>query len=172
LTVGTEVELFVSANFNLFCLAARDIDTMRLADFIVANIEAILMEWEHFARSLAPGSAMDVIALRDHAEAILLVTARDMTSAQSLQQQSDKSKGKGGGGEESDRLNHASEEHAVDRLGSGFDLIEVVSEYRALRASVLHLWRKSRPGADERDLEDLTRFNESIDQSLAEAVRS
>jgi signal transduction histidine kinase len=41
-----------------------------------------------------------------------------------------------------------------------------------LRASVLQLWSKSREGADERDLDDLTRFNESIDQSLAEAVRS
>jgi signal transduction histidine kinase len=143
-----------------------------LADFIVANMEAILAEWEHFARSLAPGSAMDVIALRDHAEAILRSTARDMASAQNLQQQADKSKGKGGGGDESGRLDHASEEHAIGRLGSGFDLIEVVSEYRALRASVLHLWRENHDGADERDLEDLTRFNESIDQSLAEAVRS
>jgi hypothetical protein len=145
---------------------------MRLADFIVDNIEAILTEWEDFARSLAPGSTMDVIALRDHAEAILRVTARDMISAQNLQQQADKSKGKGGGGDESDPLDHASEQHAIGRLGSGFNLIEVVSEYRALRASVLQLWRKRRQRADDHDLQDLTRFNESIDQSLAEAVRS
>lgn len=44
---------------------------MRLADFIDDNIEAILAEWENFARGLAPGSVMDVIGLRDHAEAIL-----------------------------------------------------------------------------------------------------
>ena len=144
---------------------------MRLADFIVANMEAILAEWENFARGIA-GSAMSVVALRDHAAAILRVTARDMISAQTSQQQADKSKGDGGGGAESDRLDRASEEHALDRLGSGFNLIEVVSEYRALRASVLHLWRKSVTNADERDLQDLTRFNESMDQSLAEAVRS
>lgn len=145
---------------------------MRLADFIVSNIEPILVEWESFARSLAPGSVMDVAALRDHAEAILRVTARDMMTAQSALQQSEKSKGQGGGGAESDRLDHASEAHAIGRLGSGFDLLEVVSEYRALRASVLHLWRKEAHRADEQDLEDLTRFNESIDQSLTEAVRS
>lgn len=145
---------------------------MRLADFIVANTEPILTEWETFARSLTPGAGMDVVALRDHAEAILRATARDMGSAQTERQQSDKSKGKGGGGEFSDRLDRASEEHAIGRLRSGFNLIEVVSEYRALRASVLHLWRNAVQAADERDLDDLVRFNESIDQSLAEAVRS
>jgi len=51
-------------------------------------------------------------------------------------------------------------------------LVEVVSEYRALRASVLQLWRDSAPEAHERDVDDLTRFNESIDQSLAKAVSS
>lgn len=144
---------------------------MRLADFILANVEPILLEWERFARSLAPGSEMSVLALRDHAEDLLRVTARDMTSAQTLQQQSDKSKGRGGGGTESDRLNGASADHALDRLGAGFNLNEVISEYRALRASVLRLWRETVQGADEQDLEDLTRFNESLDQSLAEAVR-
>lgn len=145
---------------------------MRLGDFILANVDAILEDWEEFARSLAPGSAMGVIALRDHAEDILRVTARDMVSPQTVQQQASKSKGQGGGGTESARLDGASTEHAIDRLGSGFNLIEVVSEYRALRASVLRLWGERAHGADEQDLQDLTRFNESMDQSLAEAVRS
>src|ERR1043165_5729251 len=145
---------------------------MRLADFIQSNMEAILGEWEEFARNLAPGSAMSVIALRDHAESILRVTARDMLAPQTAKQQSDKSKGHGGGGEESEHLDSASQEHAIARLGEGFNLIEVVSEYRALRASVLRLWQAAVREADARDLEDLTRFNESIDQSLAEAVRS
>lgn len=145
---------------------------MRLADFIQSNMEAILGEWEEFARNLAPGSAMSVIALRDHAESILRVTARDMLAPQTAKQQSDKSKGQGGGGAESEHLDSASQEHAIARLGEGFNLIEVVSEYRALRASVLRLWQAAVHEADARDLEDLTRFNESIDQSLAEAVRS
>lgn len=145
---------------------------MRLGDFILANVEPILAEWEQFARGLAPGSAMEVIALRDHAEDILRVTARDMVSSQSAVEQAEKSKGLGGGGTESARLDHASNEHAIDRLGSGFNLIEVVSEYRALRASVLRLWGQSVRTADEDDLQDLIRFNESMDQSLAEAVKS
>ncbi|MEB3212887.1 MAG: HAMP domain-containing sensor histidine kinase [Leptolyngbyaceae bacterium] len=146
---------------------------MRLADFILGNVEPILVEWEAFARSLAPGATMSKLALRDAAEAILLATARDMQSDQSLSQQASKSKGHGGaGGDESDRLDDASKIHGVERVGSGFDILEVVAEYRALRASVLRLWRKSHPQPNFNALNDITRFNESIDQSLAEAVGS
>lgn len=145
---------------------------IRIADFILSNLERILTEWEDFARNLTAGSSLTIIALRDHAESILRMAARDMLSPQTLHEQSEKSKGHGGGGAESDGLDSASEEHAIARVADGFDLIEVVSEYRALRASVLKLWRATVGDADERDLQDLTRFNESIDQSLAEAVRS
>jgi hypothetical protein len=41
---------------------------MRLADFILQNIEPILAEWEAFARSIWPGQAADPATLRDHAE--------------------------------------------------------------------------------------------------------
>ena len=57
-------------------------------------------------------------------------------------------------------------------MASGFDMWAVVAEYRALRASVLRLWRDSEPAPDLRDVDDVTRFNESIDQSLTHAVRS
>jgi signal transduction histidine kinase len=145
---------------------------MRLADFIAANLEAILAEWETFARSLAAGETMDKLALRDHAEQILRATARDMKSAQTAVEQSDKSKGEGEAGTASVRVDGASDLHAVGRVQSGFDLLAVVAEYRALRASVIRLWRESAPTSDRRDLDDLTRFNESIDQSLTEAIRS
>lgn len=62
--------------------------------------------------------------------------------------------------------------HGVERMGSGFDIMEVVAEYRALRASVLRLWRASCPHPHPGDISDITRFTESIDQSLAEAVGS
>jgi len=61
---------------------------------------------------------------------------------------------------------------SVGRVGSGFNLGELVSEYRALRASVIQLWRDSIPNPNLADLDDLTRFNESIDQSLQKAVVS
>jgi signal transduction histidine kinase len=146
---------------------------MRLAEFIIENIEPILMEWETFARGLLPGVNMTVIALRDDAESILHATARDMQNRQSLEQQASKSKGNGGADTvASDRLDNASDLHGVDRVGSGFHITDVVSEYRALRASVLRLWRESLPQPHLRDIDDITRFDESLDQSLARGVRS
>lgn len=125
------------------------------------------------------GTKMDSLALRDHAPDILLATVQDMKSSQSTTERSAKSRGQGHRGHDGDgaavigaSLNGASELHAVGRLGSGFDLMEVVSEYRALRASVLQLWRDSSPEPDTQDVDDLTRFNESIDQSVAKAVSS
>ena len=144
---------------------------VRLPEFIQANLESILAEWETFARSIPPGAQMDQLALRDHAEAILQATALDMMSAQSSAQQSDKSQGRALASDQNVDLNSASEVHAIGRVLSGFDLIQVVSEYRALRASVIQLWRRSGPDSDLSDLDDLTRFNESIDQSLTKAVR-
>jgi hypothetical protein len=145
---------------------------MRLVDFIASNIEPILLEWEIFARSIAPGTTMDVLALRDHAGEILQATVRDMLSEQSPTERSAKSKGQCVVDASGQNLNGASEKHAVNRLGSGFNLLEVVSEYRALRASVLRLWEASGPHPYDGDVDEVTRFNESIDQSLAKAVSS
>jgi signal transduction histidine kinase len=145
---------------------------VRLAEFISANTEPILAEWETFARGLGAGASMDILALRDHAEQILRTTARDMMTPQSGAEQTSKSRGHGPDGVASQRLTGASEVHGVGRVGSGFDLLEVVSEYRALRASVIRLWRNSQPHPDPQDLDDLIRFNESIDQSLTMAVGS
>jgi signal transduction histidine kinase len=92
-----------------------------------------------------------------------------MKSPQTVAQRAKKSKGLDRS-RENDALDGASDAHAVARLGLGFDMLEVMSEYRALRASVLQLWRDSAPAANERDVDDLTRFNESIDQSLSKAV--
>jgi signal transduction histidine kinase len=155
---------------------------MRLADFILSNVETILVEWEAFARGIAPGANMDALALRDHAADILLATTRDMRSAQTATERAAKSRGhsdKGlaksvvgdGDGDGAD-LDGASETHAIGRLGSGFDLLEVVSEYRALRASVLQLWGASEREPNACDVDDVTRFNESIDQSITKAVSS
>src|SRR5437762_1672289 len=102
---------------------------MRLADFILSNIEPILMEWETFARGIAPGATMEALALRDHAPDILLATVQDMNSSQSTTERSAKSRGRGregrdgtvaGEGAGGGGLNGASELHAIGRLGSGF----------------------------------------------------
>ena len=143
---------------------------MRLADFIRSNREPILVEWEAFARTVSPASGvMDIAALRDHANEMLSVIADDLCTPQGGREQSEKSKGKApedGGG-----VMTAAEEHGAGRAESGFSVEEMISEYRALRASVIRLWTKEQGGAlHDADLDDLTRFNEAIDQSLAESV--
>ena len=47
----------------------------------------------------------------------------------------------------------------------------MVSEYRALRASVIRLWAVSPDVDGRRVAEELTRFNEGIDQALSESIR-
>jgi signal transduction histidine kinase len=145
---------------------------VRLPDFILANVEPILVEWESFARGIWPlGATADATEMRDDAEDILRATALDMQSHQTAAQQAEKSKG-ASRWDESGELTRASSAHGVGRVVSGFDLAAVVAEYRSLRASVLRLWRDSDPSPDVRDLDDVTRFNESIDQSLTLAVCS
>ena len=46
----------------------------------------------------------------------------------------------------------------------------MVAEYRALRATVLRHWRASSPEPHPQDLEDVTRFNEAVDQAVAQST--
>jgi signal transduction histidine kinase len=141
---------------------------MRLADFIETSTEAILSEWEAYARTLLPAAAgLDVGALRDHAQQILHTIALDLRTSQTRSEQSAKSRG------EARRAPHgpetAAETHAVLRATGGFTMQQLVAEYRALRASVLRLWAEAHlPGPDT--LGDVMRFNEGIDQAVAESV--
>ena len=143
---------------------------MRLADFILANGESILAEWETFARSCAPASGtMDVVALRDHAKQMLDVIAADLAQPQSSREQSEKSRGRAPA-PHPDETDTAAETHGAGRARSGFTVVQMVAEYRALRASVLRLWTREEGRLGPDHIEDLTRFNEAIDQSLTESV--
>ena len=140
---------------------------MRLADFILANREPILAEWEAFARSCTPASdAMGVVALRNDANRMLTVIAQDLRTPQSAHEQSEKSKGHAPDVAGSS----AATAHGGDRAAAGFTTVQMVSEYRALRATVIRLWAEQQGQATAVDLDDMIRFNEAIDQALAESV--
>jgi signal transduction histidine kinase len=142
---------------------------MRLSEFISKNMERILVEWEAFARTLGPAAdTMDITALRDHAEQMLRAIVKDLNTYQSKAEQSDKSKGKAD--EDPSGGDSAASTHGELRALHGFSLVQMVSEYRALRASVLRLWAETAKNRDNLDPVDLTRFNEAIDQALAESV--
>ena len=141
---------------------------MRLAHFIRDDVEPILAEWETFARSIAPVDTMDVAALRDHAKEMLLVIAADLERPQTDLAQDEKARGERDAGEQ--RGVTAAQEHGAGRAASGFSVGEMVAEFRALRASVTRLWISDHAAEAATDLEDLIRFNEAIDQAIAESV--
>jgi signal transduction histidine kinase len=141
---------------------------MRLAEFILAEMESILSEWESFAATHSPAADhMDALELRDHAEEILCAVAKDIGTAQSAESQKLKSLGRAP--RIPDAPETAAQTHAVLRARSGFDLNQLIAEYRALRASVLRLWGRQSDG-EASDLEDVIRFNEAIDQAVTESV--
>ena len=141
---------------------------MSLAKFIRGNTAPIIAEWENFAQTLIPQSANPTpLNLRDHIKEILAFIASDIETAQSKEQQVEKSHGEKPEGP----TPTAAEVHASLRHAGGVNLNQMVSEFRALRASVVKLWDASLKGATHADLTDLTRFNEAIDQALTEAIQ-
>ncbi|EON18231.1 bacteriophytochrome [Cupriavidus sp. GA3-3] len=141
---------------------------MRLADFILRNTGRIVAVWEEFATTLLPAArSMDSLALRDHAPQILQAVAKDLLTPQTREAQRKKSMG------QAPRLlgapETAAQSHALMRARGGFNINQLVAEYRALRASVLRLWiDECQPAAP--DLDEVMRFNEAIDQAVAESV--
>ncbi len=139
---------------------------MRLYDFIEGNMEPILQAWEDFARSVETQQPnLDATGLRNHAEKILHTVAQDMRTTQTAHQQSEKAQGRG----PQISSETAAQTHAVIRLMAGFSMDQMVSEYRALRSSVLSLWLKHE-AFDQYQVQDMIRFNEAIDQALVESI--
>ena len=139
---------------------------MRLSKFILSNLEEILSEWEAFARTILPEKKFDSTALRDHAAEILATIAEDMETPQTALQQGEKSKGRG----QKTAKDSSAETHSVARLGQGFNQVQSLSEFRALRATVIRLWMDSLPEVDQSAMYQMIRFNEAIDQALSESA--
>ena len=138
--------------------------TLPLSEFIQAHRKKIIEEWVTFARTLQPwAKGLSKKALQDHAEELLDAVVSDMKSSQTGRQQSQKSKGRKVEG----ALTRVGKKHAIDRLEGGLKLDQLVSEYRALRASVLRLWEETE--SDQKG--EVTRFNEAIDETLAESTQ-
>ncbi|UVL48232.1 sensor histidine kinase [Pseudomonas moraviensis] len=142
---------------------------MRLPDFILENLEPILQAWEDFARTIeTPGAELDNVALRDHAEQMLRAIVIDLRTRQTVSEQLAKAHGQAPRDDEET----AAETHAVTRLMAGFTIDQMVSEYRALRTSVLSQWLRQVKDGKSVNVDDMTRFHEAIDQALAESIAS
>jgi signal transduction histidine kinase len=144
---------------------------MRLSEFMVSDRERILSEWVAFGRTCLPTSdGMDLEMLRDHASEMLMVIAADLNTPQTRAEQVEKSAGRSDADPDSTLPDTAAQSHGAARAESGFTVEQMVSEYRALRASVTRLWIDAAGALTREDLADLVRFNEAIDQALAESM--
>ncbi len=140
---------------------------MNLSTFLNTHAEKILVEWEAFAKTLEPAAVLMTSAeLRDHAHQMIKAIALDIESLQSDAQAKAKSKGDG----KKQFHNSAAAIHGTLREISGFSLVQLTGEFRALRASVLRLWLPHVDQFNEDVHDELVRFNEAVDQALAESA--
>ena len=153
-----------------FCRPGNDaywIPLMRLADFIEAHCDAIVDGAEAFAATQAPTVVhMDSDALRDHIPDILAAVVLDLRTSQDAAQQHAKSEGRSS---DVTGPKSAARSHGRLRAKDGFNVDQMVAEYRAMRAAVLRLWAAEK-ALDHTDIDDMVRFNEAIDQAVAESV--
>ena len=141
---------------------------MKLSLFITANLEKILSEWDAFAKSLFPVSLVaSPLILRDHAKEILLELAADIEKNQSTDGHDAPSTAHPSSGV--DRTSAAAI-HGEQRQAIGFTLIQLTSEYRALRATVFRLWTPQMEPITKQVARDMVQLNNAIDHALAESV--
>lgn len=142
---------------------------MRLAVFITANIDSILLDWVAFAtQQFSASHGLDKVNLLDHGRTLLEEIVSNMARPEGEAER--KTKSEGNSQEASESSSVPSRSHARQRERQGFKIGQMVAEYRALRATVLRRWQAAAPDFKDQDLEDMVRFNEALDQALAESV--
>jgi len=120
---------------------------MSLPHFIHESLDDILSEWERDCGAASPRA--EPMARRQHFGKVLRAVADEMK-----------------------RLPASAPAPAAtfaDALGSPHSHAgQLVGDYASLRASVIRQWRRKHPSPSSSDLDDLVRFNEAMDRSLAE----
>ena len=158
----------VSAAFAGFAYEIKNFWPMKLYQFITVHLEEIISEWEAFAQTLGPAAdVMSDLALRDHAKGILQAIAADIETQQNPAEQLEKSQGIA---TDMHAVNSAASIHGALRQASDFSLLQLSAEYRALRATVLRLWLPHVRHLSDQTVQEMVRFNEAIDQALAESI--
>lgn len=137
---------------------------MNLAAFIRKYSEDIAQEWVEYARvNIEATKEMGLEEVRDHILEMLARIADDMDTSQTKGQQKAKSRG-----HKPPHIIHdmPAKAHGAQRVESGFNIVELSSEFRALRASVLRLWEeKAEAEIGEEKFAEMIRFNEAIDEA-------
>ena len=139
---------------------------MRIATFLEVESEKVLEEVAAFAKTIPALKEVDEKTLRNHIPEVLKAISADLRTPQSRTESIEKSHGNA-----PPRASRSSAQtHGLMRAQSGIDIEQLVAEFRAMRSSVLRLWSEAHPFGPEA-IEDITRFNEAIDQAVAESVQ-
>ena len=140
------------------------------AQFLEHNLDAIVDEFEAFARTSGQAALhLSSKDLRDHAKLVLQAIAADMATGQSPSSQHEKAEGHATNASFS-RVMKTARLHAQHRFQQGFTLPQMLSEYRALRASAIRRWTAQLRAEDVDQVDELTRFGEAVDEGLTESI--
>ena len=138
---------------------------MYLAEFIKTHRDQILEQWEKFADLVSGVSPLPKWVLRDHAGSIIEVMAQQLARSAAhtyaLTSTSEVMTGP---------VEVVTDTHVKIRIGSGFDLAQIVAEYCALRTSVVGLWREHEPSSFNAGAAEITKFDEIVDAHIMASV--
>lgn len=136
---------------------------MKLTLFIKNHKKDISKEWVKYARENIEGmNKRQLEDVKDHVSQMLDRIVESMETLETDVQQEEKSKGRKNMEPDESK---AANRHGEQRADVGFNIIELSSEFRALRASILRLWElHSKAEKIDPDFQDMIRFNEAIDE--------
>jgi signal transduction histidine kinase len=141
---------------------------MRLSAFIGENLEAIMAQWESYAREIQPPPGrLSREELRDSVRSALEVIADDMRVDEDSLEQYRRSHGQS---TLHRRISEVARAHASDRMLQGFKINQIAAEFRALRASVSSMWLAESGPIDRDAVLELVRFGEGVDQLMTEST--
>jgi len=131
-----------------------DFTPSQLAEFLRRHRDAILERWREAVEDRPASQGLSIEALIDHIPALLDAIA-ETGEAHHLDHRS--------------RIDtETAERHALERLGEGMDLSQVVIELAVLRDCILQVWDRERaPGAARPEVRFL---NRSVDRAIAASI--
>ncbi|TXK62222.1 sensor histidine kinase [Alkalisalibacterium limincola] len=143
---------------------------MKLSEFLTAHMQEILAEWDDYAERMTP-AADDMTAreLRDHAAQMLQAIAVQLDSPQPVPDVAEAGEADGAAKAGGEIPESPAAKHGALRQEHRFTLLQLSSEFRTLRATILKLWLPHVRNLPE-SLASVVRFNEAVDQALAESI--
>jgi signal transduction histidine kinase len=127
-----------------------------LVAFLRASKDDVLREWETQVRSLPAASDLSRPALRDHMPELVERLADAIAQ----------------GDETATPLDNVPAAHAVGRIEAGYDLRQVIAEYRVLRDVICQKYTEHVEGAESFHdrMTQIRVLNEALDYAIANAV--